>query len=78
MSHMPLTGSAGTDIFVNGKSCTTFRPKSHRSEWFEGILEIGDEDRDACTMDGAHPNDFGFYRMAKSLLPYIKNTLSLS
>lgn len=43
MSHMPLTGSTGTDIFVNGKSCTTFRPKGPRNEWYEGILEIGDD-----------------------------------
>jgi len=41
MSHMPLTGSVGTDIFVNGKSCTTFRPGHDSHEWYEGILEVG-------------------------------------
>lgn len=47
--------------------------------WFvDGETLFGEEDRDACTMDGAHPNDLGFYRMAKSLLPFIKNTLHLS
>ena len=47
--------------------------------WFvDGETLFGEEDRDACTMDGAHPNDLGFYRMAKSLLPYIKNALRLS
>ena len=60
MSHMPLTGSAGTDIFVNGKSCTTFRPKSHRSEWFEGILEIGDDVPDMQGMKDVELN-MGLY-----------------
>lgn len=41
MSHMPLTGSVGTDLFVNGKSCTTFRPGHDSDEWYEGIQEIG-------------------------------------
>ena len=41
MSHMPLTGSVGTDIFVNGRSCTTFRPNHDSDAWYEGILEIG-------------------------------------
>lgn len=43
MSHMPLTGSVGTDIFVNGISCTTFRPAHDSAEWYEGILEIGED-----------------------------------
>ena len=43
MSHMPLTGSVGTDIFVNGISCTTFRPRHDSDEWYEGILEITEE-----------------------------------
>jgi len=28
-------------------------------------------DRRACTMDGAHPNDLGFYRMARALYPVL-------
>ena len=39
MSHMPLTGSNGTDLFVNGKSYTTFRPGSAREQWFEGCAD---------------------------------------
>ena len=60
MSHMPLTGSAGTDIFVNGRSCTTFRPKSFRSEWFEGILEIGEDVEDMQGMKDVEMN-MGLY-----------------
>lgn len=33
-------------------------------------------DRDCCTVDGCHPNDLGFYRMAKSLNKIIKQILS--
>lgn len=28
-----------------------------------------------CTVDGAHPNDLGFYAMAKAFLPYIERAL---
>lgn len=34
-----------------------------------------DEDRDSCTVDGCHPNDLGFYRMAKAVLPVLKECL---
>lgn len=41
--------------------------------WFvDGETLFGKEDRDACTVDGVHPNDLGFYRMAKNIYPFIK------
>ncbi len=43
MSHMPLTGSNGTDLFVNGVSYTTFRPGSARDQWFEGCSDVRSE-----------------------------------
>lgn len=53
------------------------RAEGDNRVWFvDGVTLFGDEDRDACTMDGSHPNDFGFYRMAKNLLPYMKEALS--
>lgn len=30
---------------------------------------------DNCTVDGCHPNDLGFYRMAKGILPILKEIL---
>ena len=39
---------------------------------------FGEEERDACTMDGAHPNDLGFYLMAKSIFPYMKEALKMN
>ena len=37
-------------------------------------LFVGDE-REACTVDGCHPNDLGFYRFAKALEPILKACL---
>ncbi|MBN2643068.1 MAG: SGNH/GDSL hydrolase family protein [Victivallales bacterium] len=34
-------------------------------------------DADACTVDGVHPNDLGFYRMYKALLPVLEKALQL-
>lgn len=40
MSHMPLTGSNGTDLFVDGVSYMTFRPNSAKEQWFEGCSDM--------------------------------------
>lgn len=32
---------------------------------------------DACTVDGAHPNDLGFYRMAQALMPAVADALGI-
>ena len=32
---------------------------------------------DSCTVDGCHPNDLGFYRMAQGILPILKEILYL-
>ena len=39
----------------------------------ETIFASGDED--ACTVDGCHPNDLGFYCMAKRVYPVLKSGL---
>ena len=38
--------------------------------WFAGV------DPDACTVDNCHPNDLGFYVMAKNMYPVIKRALA--
>lgn len=44
--------------------------------WFiDGATLFGTEDRDACTVDGCHPNDLGFYRMFKTVLPVLQEAL---
>ncbi len=42
------------------------------TDFIDGETLFGAEDYDACTVDGCHPNDLGFYRMAKTIYPFIK------
>jgi lysophospholipase L1-like esterase len=41
----------------------------------DGETLFGNENRDACTVDGCHPNDLGFMRMAERIYPVIKKAL---
>ncbi len=43
--------------------------------FIDGETLFGTEDSDACTVDGCHPNDLGFYRMAKGIYPVLKKVL---
>ncbi len=48
-----------------------------RKVWFaDGETLFGRHDRRACTVDGIHPSDLGFYRMAQTLLPFVKEALN--
>ena len=43
----------------------------------DGETLFGPVHRDACTVDGCHPNDLGFYRMFENLLPAVKAALNI-
>ncbi len=43
--------------------------------FIDGETMFEGDDRDACTVDGCHPNDLGFYRMAKTVYPVLKQLL---
>lgn len=43
--------------------------------FIDGASFFADDERDACTVDGCHPNDLGFYRMAKRMLPVLQTAL---
>ncbi len=44
--------------------------------WFvDGETLFGTTDRDACTVDGCHPNDLGFLRMARAIRASIEAAL---
>lgn len=43
--------------------------------FIDGETLFGHQDRDACTVDGCHPNDLGFMRMATHIYPVIKEVL---
>lgn len=46
--------------------------------WFvDGRTLFGEADRGDCTVDGCHPNDLGFYRMAQAIYPALKEALSV-
>lgn len=43
--------------------------------FIDGERLFGEEDWDCCTGDSCHPNDLGFYRMAKAILPVLRQCL---
>lgn len=43
--------------------------------FIDGETLFGKSDRDACTVDGCHPNDLGFYRMAKHIYPVVRDVI---
>ena len=45
--------------------------------FIDGETLFGRKMHDACTVDGCHPNDLGFYRMYKHVLPVLKKALNL-
>ena len=58
---------------------TTFRNARKRGDrnvcFIDGETLFGRKMRDACTVDGIHPNDLGFYRMYKRILPALRKIL---
>ena len=43
--------------------------------FIDGETLFGREDWDVCTVDLCHPNDLGFYRMAKAIYPVLKEII---
>ncbi len=46
--------------------------------YIDGETFFGKTDRHLCTVDRIHPNDLGFYRMAKTILPVMEKMLGIS
>lgn len=44
------------------------REKGYHVEFLDGMELFGEKSRECCTVDGIHPNDLGFYRMAEKVL----------
>ena len=52
------------------------RKHGDRLVWMlEGKTLFGNRDRDLCTVDGCHPNDIGFLRMADAMEPVLREML---
>lgn len=47
-----------------------------RVHFVDGHTLFGQHDRDACTVDGCHPNDLGFLRMADTIEPVLRSALT--
>ena len=43
--------------------------------FIDGETFYGDADRQLCSIDGCHPNDLGFYRMATVIRPVLQKIL---
>ena len=58
----------------------TFRQATEEGDrhvyFIDGETLFGGELRDACTVDGCHPNDLGFYRMYRHVLPVLQKALT--
>jgi lysophospholipase L1-like esterase len=53
------------------------RASGDRNVYFiDGETYFGRKDREACTVDGCHPNDLGFMRMAETIYPVLQNILT--
>ncbi len=44
-------------------------------KFINGMTLLGDTERDTCTVDSIHPNDLGFFRMAQTIYPILKEVL---
>ena len=58
--------------FIKGNYLRSVKEGDENTAFIDGETLFGKEDYDACTVDGCHPNDLGFYRMAKGIYPTVK------
>ena len=58
------------------KTCKNAVKAGDKHVYFiDGRTLFGKTDRTACTVDGCHPNDLGFYRMYETVLPTLLKAL---
>ncbi len=75
----PDYSAAGEDGCRREVVRRTYAEAVNRGEavWFvDGETLFEGRDRDACTVDGCHPNDLGFLRMADRIEPVLRQALS--
>lgn len=57
-------------------ACERARARGDGNVYFvDGERLFGDSERDLCTVDGCHPNDIGFLRMADIITPVVRAAL---
>ena len=77
--HHPVDCGYRDHVFSNRvilETCLKAWQEGDEKLWYlDGETAFGEWDQDACTVDFAHPNDLGFYRMAQALLPFLTRAL---
>lgn len=72
---LEIFGDATHDVVV--ETFERARSEGDTNVYFiDGEILFGETDRDACTVDGTHPNDIGFYRFYKVLCPLLRRLLN--
>lgn len=73
MITKPDFHSSSDDIARRAIVMTTYQKATSEGDqnvyFVDGAALFAGDESDACTVDGCHPNDLGFYRFAKALLP---------
>ncbi len=65
--------SAPARLEVIRRTYRNAKKRGDRNVWLvEGKALFGKRDRENCTVDGTHPNDLGFYRMAEAIYKKLK------
>ena len=80
MLSKPDTGFSAIDLArrdIVRASYDRLLAEKARVYFIDGGDLFGTADRDCCTVDGTHPNDLGFYRMAQVVKPVLKKALGL-
>jgi|ETNmetMinimDraft_26_1059896.scaffolds.fasta_scaffold132783_2 lysophospholipase L1-like esterase len=62
------------DLALINKELSRAMETGYQHDPFDGSTLLG-EDFDECTVDGVHPTDLGFMRMARGLAPEIERML---
>ena len=80
MIDKPSVIFAGKDYHIRNKMIRdTYERAISEGDKLVAVMDakelFGDEEPDACVVDADHPNDLGFYRMAESIYPYLKQLL---
>ena len=59
------------------QTCAWAASQGANIRFVDGDTILGVKGRDCCTVDGIHPNDLGFWRMAEAVYPHVKALLGV-
>lgn len=65
--HSPEESECEARRKIVQETAEKFEREGYRVMFLDGRALFGEESRECCTVDGIHPNDLGFYRMAKKV-----------